>query len=179
MINKAEQMSQQQGMMNPMYDPQGNRSAESEFDLYDKMQTPTTKTSTDFMLTYDSVRKKYMLRGKHRGFQELNTPDLTNTNLDDKTNQFAYVWHTLVLLDRIELMEIETGYSIGEDIHRFLRNNMQLYASISKSRKGWMGTIHTTRQIAQSIDNRMTSTPMDEQGNPEERKNFMQCMFNR
>lgn len=174
MIKNAEQMAIQQGMAN-VYDPQGTKTAENEFDLYDKMQTPTTKTSTDFVLSYDDLKKKYVLKGKHRGFQELNTPDLTNTNLDDKNNQFAYIWHTCILLDRIELMEIETGYSLGEDIHRFLRNNMQLYASISKSRKGWMGQIHTTRQIVQSIDQRNTNVP-DEK---DENRNFMQKTFNK
>lgn len=125
--------------------------ADSEFHILDSFINPESKTSYDLIRVKDKQTGRYEERAKFSNFSELNTRDLSNSNLD--MEELPYVYDTLLLIDQIEYLELISGYDFYE-LLRFFRNNVQLYLSLSKSKKGTLLRAATTKEIKQIMETR-------------------------
>ena len=149
--------------------------ADSEFHILDSFINPEFKTSFDVIRVKDKRTGRFEEKAKFSNFAELNTRDLSNANLDE--SELPYVHDTFLLIDQIEYLELISGYNFYE-LLRFFRNNINLYLSMSKSKRGTLLRAATTKEVKQIMETRHRE-PTDADGKEKpKKKSFMDKMFN-
>jgi len=149
--------------------------AESEFHILDNFINPEFKTSYDVVRVKDKRTGRFEEKAKFSNFAELNTRDLSNSNLD--VSELPYVHDTFLLIDQIEYLELISGYNFYE-LLRFFRNNVNLYLSISKSKKGTLLRAATTKEIKQIMETRRSESRDENNKESVKNKSFIDKLFN-
>ena len=152
----------------PFSDVPGSRNYDNDSEILGRILTPEAKTSYTIHTVWDETLQKNVKKSVNRPFQENNLTDLTSGILTGQKSEFAFAWHTILLINQLELIQEETGYNL-QNLITFHRNNLMTNLSLSKSVDGALLKALTTKELKQTLEHRYTEGAPD----GEHKKKFM------
>lgn len=139
-----------------VYDVPRPQLYESENELFSRLINPEGKTSYKDVFEYDDIKKRLIKKAQNLGFPELNTSDLTTGILVGKKSTFAYVWHTINMINEFVYIQKESGYDMTNLI-KFYCDNLSTNLNASKSVEGALLKAITTKELKQIQEHRVTN----------------------